>query len=38
MMTTYVVILLLYALPLAVEWFARLLFPTSPATALDSAT
>ena len=33
MMTTYVVILLLYAVPLAVEWFARLLFPLSPATA-----
>jgi ABC-type transport system involved in multi-copper enzyme maturation permease subunit len=32
MMTTYVVILLLYALPLAVEWFARLLFPASAAT------
>ena len=33
MMTTYVVILPLYGLPLAVEWFARLLFPLSPATA-----
>ncbi len=34
MMTAYLAILLLYALPLAVEWFARLLFPASPATAL----
>jgi ABC-type transport system involved in multi-copper enzyme maturation permease subunit len=33
MMTTYLAILLLYALPLAVEWFARLLFPTAGATA-----
>jgi ABC-type transport system involved in multi-copper enzyme maturation permease subunit len=32
MMTTYVVILLLYAMPLAVKWFALLLFPTSAAT------
>jgi ABC-type transport system involved in multi-copper enzyme maturation permease subunit len=33
MMTTYLVILLLYAAPLAIEWFARLLFPASGATA-----
>jgi ABC-type transport system involved in multi-copper enzyme maturation permease subunit len=33
MMSAYLVILLLYAVPLAVEWFARLLFPLSPATA-----
>ena len=32
MMTAYLVIMLLYALPLAVQWFARLLFPTAPAT------
>lgn len=34
MMTTYVVILSLYAFPLAVEWFARLLFAYSPATVM----
>jgi ABC-type transport system involved in multi-copper enzyme maturation permease subunit len=33
MMATYATILLLYAAPLAVEWFARLLFSTSSATA-----
>ena len=33
MMTAYVAILLLYAAPLSVEWFARLLFPLSAATA-----
>ena len=33
MMTTYVVILALYGVPLVVDWFARLLFPLSPATA-----
>ena len=33
MMTSYLVFCSLYALPLAVEWFARLLFPSSPATA-----
>jgi ABC-type transport system involved in multi-copper enzyme maturation permease subunit len=33
MMTTYVVILALYGVPLVVEWFARLLFPLSPITA-----
>ena len=36
MMSAYLAILLLYALPLAVEWFARLLFPASPATACIS--
>jgi len=33
MMTTYVAILALYGAPLVVEWFARLLFPLSEATA-----
>ncbi len=33
MMTSYLAVILLFALPVAAEWFARLLFPLSPATA-----
>ncbi|MFZ1933536.1 MAG: ABC transporter permease subunit [Thermoguttaceae bacterium] len=33
MMSTYVVILALYGVPLVVDWFARLLFPLSETTA-----
>ncbi len=32
MMTSYLVIMLLFAVPVAVEWFARLFFETSAAT------
>ena len=37
MMTTYVVILALYGVPLVVEWFARLLFPAVGGDGLDSS-
>jgi ABC-type transport system involved in multi-copper enzyme maturation permease subunit len=32
MMTSYLVIMLLFAVPVAVEWFAQLFFRTAPAT------
>jgi ABC-type transport system involved in multi-copper enzyme maturation permease subunit len=33
MMTSYLAVILLFALPVAAEWFAMLLFPQSPVTA-----